>query len=238
MNGFGLDGKLFRGLTKAGDFIILGFLTVVFCIPVVTIGGALTAAFYSAVKLVKDEESYVFKDFMKSFKMNFRQGLFVELILAFLGIFLFLDLRAAAYWAFAQGSAVGMIFMYAILGVMLVWAAVLLYSFAMLSRYDNNALVTIKNSLIMCVHHLPQTVIMMIATYGFIYFSIQYWTAFIVTIPLILYVDGFVFSKIFKNLEKDIAERKSETESIEASEEKAETESIEVSDEKEETEEQ
>ena len=51
MNGFGLDGKLFRGLTKAGDFIILAVITVVFCLPVVTIGASLTAAFYSGIKL-------------------------------------------------------------------------------------------------------------------------------------------------------------------------------------------
>ena len=28
MRGFGLDGKFFRGLTKAGDFLILGLITV------------------------------------------------------------------------------------------------------------------------------------------------------------------------------------------------------------------
>ena len=58
MNGFGLDGKLFRGLTKAGDFIILAVITVVFFLPVVTIGASLTAAFYSGIKLVRDEESH------------------------------------------------------------------------------------------------------------------------------------------------------------------------------------
>ena len=70
MRGFGLDGKFFRGLTKAGDFLILGLITVIFCIPVITIGASLTAAFYAGMKLVKDEENYVFKDFWKSFKTN------------------------------------------------------------------------------------------------------------------------------------------------------------------------
>ena len=57
MKGFGLDGKLFKGLTKAGDFLILALITFIFCIPVVTIGASLTAAFYSGMKLVKDEEN-------------------------------------------------------------------------------------------------------------------------------------------------------------------------------------
>ena len=91
MNGFGLDGKLFRGLTKAGDFIILAVITVVFCLPVVTIGASLTAAFYSGIKLVRDEESYVYKDFWKSFKMNFVQGLLLEIVHGVIGFLLFID---------------------------------------------------------------------------------------------------------------------------------------------------
>ena len=181
MNGFGLDGKLFRGLTKAGDFIILAVITVVFCLPVVTIGASLTAAFYSGIKLVRDEESYVYKDFWKSFKMNFVQGLLLEIVHGVIGFLLFIDLRASVQWGLVQGSQ--------IFG-------------------------TLKNALIICMHHLPQTIIMLIATVGLIYFSCIYFTAFIVTIPLILYVDSYIFSSIFKKLEKDMV-KKDEPEVIE-----------------------
>ena len=64
---FSINGKLFKTLTKAGDFIILGVLMWVFSIPVVTLGASVTAAFYVGLKLVRDEEGYVFKDFWKSF---------------------------------------------------------------------------------------------------------------------------------------------------------------------------
>ena len=107
MNGFGLDGKLFRGLTKAGDFIILAVITVVFCLPVVTIGASLTAAFYSGIKLVRDEESYVYKDFWKSFKMNFVQGLLLEIVHGVISFLLFIDLRASVQWGLVQGSQIG-----------------------------------------------------------------------------------------------------------------------------------
>ena len=178
MNGFGLDGKLFKGLTKAGDFIILAVITVLFCVPVITIGAALTAAFYSGIKLVRDEESYVYKDFWKSFKMNFAQGFLLELIHVVIGFLLFVDLRASAQWGFVQGSQAGVIFVFVVVGVMAVWAAVMLYSFSMLSRYDNNIIVTLKNALIISVHHLPQTIIMLIATVGLTYFSCIYFTAY------------------------------------------------------------
>ena len=56
---------------------------------------------------------------------------------------------------------------------------------------------------------------MMIATYGLILFSLKYFTAFIVTIPLIIYVDSFIFTRIFKSLENTNDERAREAEKIE-----------------------
>lgn len=211
MKGFGLDGKLFKGLTKAGDFLILALITFICCIPVITIGASFTAAFYSGMKLVKDEENYVTKDFFKSFKENFVQGFIVEIVLAIIGILLFLDIRACAYWAFSgSGSMAGTIFMYAIAGCFIVWAGVVLYSFGMLARYDDKAFTILKNSLILCVHHLPQTIIMMIATYGLMLFSAKYFTAYIITVPLILYVDSYIFTRIFKSLENTNEQRAAE----------------------------
>ena len=154
MRGFGLDGKFFRGLTKAGDFLILGLITVIFCIPVITIGASLTAAFYAGMKLVKDEENYVFKDFWKSFKTNFVQGLLVELIMGVIGLLLFFDIRACAYWAFSSGSMAGTIFMYAIAGCALVWAGVLLYSFAVMIKHLQLLRIHLYYAFITCHRHL------------------------------------------------------------------------------------
>jgi hypothetical protein len=39
----------------------------------------------------------------------------------------------------------------------------------------------------------------MIATYGLMIFSYQYFTAYIITIPLVLYIDSFIFTRI-KNM--------------------------------------
>ena len=80
----------------------------------------------------------------------------------------------------------------------------------MLSRYDDKALRILKNSLILCVHHLPQTIVMMIATYGLMIFSYQYFTAYIITIPLVLYIDSFIFTRIFKSLENTNEQRAQE----------------------------
>lgn len=50
---FSIEGKFFKALTKAGDFLILGFLGFVFSIPVITMGASITAMFYVGMETCK-----------------------------------------------------------------------------------------------------------------------------------------------------------------------------------------
>lgn len=65
MGVFDINGKFFKTLTKAGDFIILTLLAMVCSIPVITIGASLTAVFYAGFENGKREEGYVWKEFFK-----------------------------------------------------------------------------------------------------------------------------------------------------------------------------
>ena len=185
---FSIEGKFFKALTKAGDFLILGFLGFVFSIPVITMGASITAMFYVGMKLV---------GFIKSFKQNFKQGFLIELIIGIVAALLIADIRICYMWAKADGGVPIRLLMFAAIGLLLVLSAVALYAFPMLSKFENTVIGILKNALLLCMHHLPQTLIMLFITYGLIVFSINYFTAFIVTIPLILYIDSYVLSRIF-----------------------------------------
>ena len=50
------------------------------CIPVVTIGPAVTAAYAVLLKMVDDQEGYIFKDYFRYFKSNFKKGIVLGLI--------------------------------------------------------------------------------------------------------------------------------------------------------------
>lgn len=194
---FSIDGKLFKALTKAGDFLILGFLMCVCSIPVITIGASVTAAFYVGLKLVRDEEGYVFKGFMKSFKENFRQGLIIELIIAVLAVFIVEDIRICMFWA-DGGNTLASLAMYIFFGMALVLIAVTTYVFPMLAKFDNTVIGTLKNALIISMHHLGQTFVMLLATGILVGITIKFFTAMIITIPLILYVDSYILARVFK----------------------------------------
>lgn len=196
MGFFSIEGKFFRGLTKAGDFFILAFLGVLFSLPVITMGASLTAVFYVGMKLVRDEEGYVFRGFWKSFRQNLKQSIFIELIVALVAGILIVDIVVCYQWLHRGGNTWVMLLMFAVIGFLLVLSAVALYVFPMLAKFDNTVIGTIKNALLLCMHHLPQTIIMLFATYGLIYFSLQYFTAFIVTLPLICYIDSYILARV------------------------------------------
>ena len=78
-----LDSPLMQALNKLGDLMWLNVLTLICCIPIVTIGPSLTAMHYIALKIARNEEGYITRDFFKSFRANLRQGIIIGLILIF-----------------------------------------------------------------------------------------------------------------------------------------------------------
>ena len=195
---FSIEGKFFRTLTKIGDFLILGVLGIIFSIPVVTIGASLTAMSSVGMKLVKDEEGYVFRNFISSWKSNLKQSIGVELILGVIGLILFVDVNICINWAREEGSMFPQMLVYAFFGLLLVLAAVAIYAFPLLAKFDNTVIGTVKNALLLCMKHLPQTFIMLICTVGLSYFSLGYFPVFVLTIPIMCYVDCYIMTRIFR----------------------------------------
>lgn len=61
---FDLDSSLMQALNKLADLMWLNILTVIFCIPVVTAGASITAMHYMALKMARNEECYITRDFL------------------------------------------------------------------------------------------------------------------------------------------------------------------------------
>ena len=69
---FNIDGPLFRLGNTIADIMLLSFLWLIFSIPIITIGASTTALYYVTTRRISDRESYIFKDFLSSFKTNFK----------------------------------------------------------------------------------------------------------------------------------------------------------------------
>ncbi|MBQ4303097.1 MAG: YesL family protein, partial [Lachnospiraceae bacterium] len=97
MHFFDPDSPLMNGLSRMTDLVLLNLITLAACLPVVTAGASLTAMHYVLLKMVRGEEGYVARDWLKSFKQNFREASLIWLLFLAAGLMALLDIWMAAY---------------------------------------------------------------------------------------------------------------------------------------------
>lgn len=163
---FDLDNGFFRFLNKVFDMLVLNFLVLLLCIPVVTAGPAIASMYYIALKEVRDEEGYVVKPFFKFFKKNFKQGLILELIVAAAAAVMTADVYVMYQWTQKESGFLLSLLFALIIGFALVCAVTAVYIFPMLAKFDNSVKKLVTNSLVMAIRHLPQSVLMVLIVAG------------------------------------------------------------------------
>src|SRR5699024_10557514 len=88
---FSMDNKFFVFMGKVADLCLLNLVCLACCIPIVTAGASITALYYVTLKMVRNEESYIFRSFFKSFKHNCRYPPIIHMIMFAAAVFLHLD---------------------------------------------------------------------------------------------------------------------------------------------------
>ena len=77
---FGSDSAFSRFMNLLSEILYVGILWVVCCIPLITAGASTTAAYYAMAKCVRHKTGYIGREFIHSFKSNFRQILPLTLV--------------------------------------------------------------------------------------------------------------------------------------------------------------
>lgn len=154
---FNIDSPIMSGLNKLADLIWLNILTFICCIPIITVGAAITALNYVALKMVRNEEGYVTKAFFKSFRQNFKQATIIWLIMLLTAAVIIGDLLIFVYADITFPSWVKVAL--AAISILAVFATV--HVFPVLARFENTIANTFKNSFYMGILSLPKTILMM-----------------------------------------------------------------------------
>ena len=199
-----LDSPFMQGLGKMADLMWLNVLTLLCCLPIVTIGASLTAMNYMALKIARNEECYITRGFFKSFKENFKQATLIWLI------FLFVILILAGDFIIMRNSGIefGDWFQGVIIAISILVLFALMYVFPVLAKFENTVFRTIKNAFLMSLMQLPKTVLMIIM-YAIpvvvFFFVIQLMPlALLFGLSLPAWVSAKLYNKFFKKLEDQI----------------------------------
>lgn len=187
---------------KVSDLIILNILFVVCSLPVFTIGASATAMYYVTLKMVKNEESYISRNFFRSLKQNFKQATIIWLALLAGAVLLFFDFNIVS-----QAGSVGM-FKFIAIGlyfILLLWGMIFVYVFPLLAKFDNTVKNTLKNALKMAVCHFPWTILLLAITCVPMFFTLNYGAVLMIGLffwpaigfALTSFLNSKIFTKIF-----------------------------------------
>lgn len=201
---FNLESPFMQALNKVADLMLLNLLTLLCCIPIITIGPSLAGMHYVALKMARDEECYIARDFFKSFKLNFRQGTIIWLMMLFLIFVLACDFIIIQNSALEYGRVIQIV----LTGIVIILLFTSMFVFPVLARFENTVLHTIKNAFLISALQFPKTILMMVLTVLptalFIFYP--------QIMPLILlfgmsapaFVSAKLYSRFFRKLEDQI----------------------------------
>lgn len=212
---FNMDSPIMRFLSRVCDLMILNLLCILCCIPVITAGASVTALYSVTLKMVKGEESYIFKGFFKAFKENFKQSTIIWLIMVLAGILLFTDYRAASFLS----ESVGDIFRILIGALFLIFFMVFTYIFPYTARFENTLKNMFKNSLLISILNLPWTILLIVYPTALLFITfltpvtIVYGSMIWIVIGFatVAYLNSIIFRKVFLKYEPQEEEEDTDT---------------------------
>lgn len=203
------ENKLFSALGKLTDSLLLNLLFVVSCIPVVTIGISCTAFYYANHKVLRQERSYLWAEYKRAWKDNFKQSTICWLIFLGIGAVLGAD-TYIMYRFFRAGHSYGSayVFFAILLAIVILW---MVYTFAYIARFSNQTKDVLKNSFLMMFVHFPKTflILLILAAGAFAVWSIP---LLVVIVPILaLWFIEILLESIFEKYMSE-EDRKAEQE--------------------------
>ncbi|MBQ1661895.1 MAG: YesL family protein [Treponema sp.] len=150
MSLFSPESKLYKGLSFFASVLLLNFCWILFSLPIITVGASTLAAYSVVFKMLENKEGYVFKDFWKGFKENWKQGTVLWLITLVAIYGFYLDVQILK-------TDPGIPVIVASIVAFVLVAFSLIYAYPLAARYENKVFFHIKNSFLLSVSYLGRT---------------------------------------------------------------------------------
>lgn len=199
---FRVDGPIYNFMDTLKNLFLINVCLIIFSIPIVTFGAAVVAAYDVTLRMVKNEEGYVTRQFFQAFKANIKQGCILGLITLGCAEVVWLDYQLAT--KIEDASIFVMIF-----GMVsaFVFFFSLLYAFPQVARYNNKLSRILKNSFRISMKYIFKTVILVIVLALEVAASMWNMTTLFIAVIIgpafYIYTTSFMANAIFTDLEKE-----------------------------------
>lgn len=192
---FNLDNKFFQGINKIIDCVCLSFLWLLLCIPVVTAGAATTALYYTVNKVIRNNRSYIWKEFWHAFRTNFKQSTLVWLILIFIYAIMGIDCYIMFQFAKAGVSYGSLYIVFAMLMLIVtMWAN---YLFPYMARFENTLKAVLKNCVIMALLNLGKSFVLLVLLLVALVAAYVFFPAIMILPAVYMLLANLILEKVF-----------------------------------------
>jgi uncharacterized membrane protein YesL len=220
---FHFDGPLQNFGRLIADVIILSFMWLLFSLPIITIGAATSALYFTTTRRIADREGYITRDFWLSFKKVFKKSTILWLGILALSVGTFLNIRAVNLGYYTESS-------FALpvnIGLLILVAMMSVYIFPVAARFDMNIKTTLKTCFYMAFRHILTTASCM-ALMAFIVLTVSVMPLFIFfAMGLYVWLSSYLIMLVFQKYRPDMdIDPRIELAQIEEEKEKARREKI------------
>jgi len=186
-------------------FVIAAGVPILFWVPFgIPVSAATTAMFYVTTRRITDRDGYLFRDYFRSFKNNFKLSMLVWVILALIGVVLYTNITNMAALEISPTLKMFLYPFQIVFFIELVLNA--LYIFVIIARFDMNLKDTVKTSVFMVHKHLLTTLMLAVLLFGVLLAGDMYPLFYVVAPGAYAYVTAYLFIKIFKKYRPEIDE--------------------------------
>ncbi len=155
-----MENPFWQGLSVIADMMLLNLLTLLCCVPVITMGAAFTAMNDMVIRITRQEEGSIVRGYGKALRQNLKNGCLFGLMILLAAALLYIDYLCALTYA--------PVLRYAVAAIAVLLLALSMYVFALLARYENGLIKTVKNAAALAVGYFPQTL-------GMLCFCVALW---------------------------------------------------------------
>lgn len=203
---FNYENPVWQFMGRVADLMILNALVIIFSLPVFTIGATWTALYYCMIKIIRKEDTYIWRNFWTSFKSNFKQATKIWLIVLPFILILSMDILM---W-YNDPTLLPKPLKITTIVVVLIVMAITIYVFPILSHFDNTTGNTLKNAFLVSVINLPYTIyffFLLFLPILIVWYDIRFiMLDILMGFSLPAFLASFGWNRIFKKLEPAPAE--------------------------------
>lgn len=187
--------KLSEIFNKMLNLVLLTVYWLVLSLPIITLGAATTALYYTTQKVIKNDRGYVSGEFFKALKENFKTSTLCWIVHLIVGL-IFADECYLCYQMWAKGEPIGWLWvLFLVLEILNVTMA--LFTLTYIARFADGVGRTLKNSLLIMLAHLIKALLQTLLLAVFVIAVIYFPPAILVAPAAYMLLSSYILEQIF-----------------------------------------